>query len=262
MSNYLTKIIESKQAYLKSHQPEIRKEPEPARKKRVTFAERVRNKSTLGILAEFKRSSPSLGVINHSVAPTVMAEKYINGGADGISILTDEVYFNGHIRDLEAVAKEVEVPVLCKDFIIEPSQINLAYQAGAGMILLIVRILEEDKLHALYQHAIQLGLEVLLEIHDEKDLDAAMALKPELIGINNRNLHEFSTDLSTTESLMRLITDPDIIIVSESGIKSVEDCERIAAAGADAVLVGEACMKHPNPEQLLAQINRIERRPL
>ncbi|WP_455676068.1 indole-3-glycerol phosphate synthase TrpC [Pradoshia sp.] len=262
MSNYLTKIIESKKEYLKSQQFECGDMVELRRKRGPSFTERVRNKSTLGILAEFKRSSPSLGAINHSAVPTIMAGKYVRGGADGISILTDELYFNGHIRDLETVALEVDVPVLCKDFIIEASQINRAYQAGAGIILLIVRILNQEKLLSLYHHARQLGLEVLLEIHDEKDLEAAMALKPDLIGINNRNLHQFSTDLSTTESLMRLITDPDIIVVSESGIKSKEDCERVAAAGVDAVLIGEACMKHPQPEQFLAEINKIERRPL
>ena len=262
MSNYLTKIIESKREYLKSQQLETSEMVQSREITRLTFAERVRNKSTLGILAEFKRSSPSLGTINHAVTPSLMARQYVQGGADGISILTDELYFNGHIKDLETVAHEVEVPVLCKDFIIEASQINRAFQAGAGIILLIVRILEQEKLASLYHHARQLGLEVLLEVHDEKDLEAAMALKPELIGINNRNLHEFSTDLSTTESLMRLIADPDIIVVSESGIKSKEDCERVAAAGVDAVLIGEACMKHPHPEQFLADINEIERRPL
>ena len=262
MSNYLTRIVESKKEHIRKQPLELYESNESREGAGPRFAERVRNKSTLGILAEFKRSSPSLGAINHSVSPSLMASKYVKGGADGISVLTDELYFNGHINDLEKVANEVDVPVLCKDFIIDASQINRAFQAGAGLILLIARILEDEQLHSLYKHARKLGLEVLVEIHDEKDLERAMALKPDLIGINNRNLHEFRTDLSTTESLMRLITDPAIIVVSESGIKSKEDCERVAAAGVDAVLIGEACMKHPNPEQFLREINEIERRPL
>ncbi|KMY44299.1 hypothetical protein AC622_08570 [Bacillus sp. FJAT-27916] len=262
MSDYLTKIVESKKEYLADGQLETLGLSQRRERPMNSFTERVRNKHTLGILAEFKRSSPSLGAINHSVEPVFMANKYAQGGADGISVLTDELYFNGHMSDLQKVAKEVNLPVLCKDFIIEERQINQAYQAGAGIILLIVRILDQDKLVILYNHARRLGLEVLLEIHDEKDLEAAMTLKPDLIGINNRNLHEFSTNLSTTESLMRLITDPSIIVVSESGIKSREDCERVAAAGVDAVLIGEACMKHPRPEEFLAEIGQIERRPL
>ena len=262
MSNYLTRIVESKKEYLADGQFETLGVSQRRERTVYSFTETVRNKQTLGILAEFKRSSPSLGAINHAVEPVFMANKYVRGGADAISVLTDELYFNGHISDLEKVAQEVKVPVLCKDFIIEVRQINQAYQAGAGIILLIVRILDQDKLVILYNHARRLGLEVLLEVHDEKDLEAAMILKPDLIGINNRNLHEFSTNLSTTESLMRLITDPSIIVISESGIKSREDCERVAAAGVDAVLIGEACMKHPRPEEFLAEIGQIERRPL
>lgn len=262
MSNYLTKIVESKKRSLADRQLEdselIVKRVQPA----CSFTERVRNKRTLGILAEFKRSSPSLGAINHAIEPEEMASKYVDGGADGISVLTDERYFNGHIRDLRLVANKVKIPVLCKDFIIETRQINEAYQAGAGIILLIVCILDPNELIRLYQHARKLGLEVLVEIHDERDLETAMMLNPTLIGINNRNLHEFTTDLSTTESLMRLITDPSIIVVSESGIKNRQDCERVAAAGVDAVLIGEACMKHPRPEEFLSEIAQIERRPL
>ena len=122
MSNYLTKIIESKREYLKTQQLETSEMVQSRGITRLTFAERVRNKSTLGILAEFKRSSPSLGAINHAVTPSLMARQYVQGGADGISILTDELYFNGHIRDLETVAHEVEVPVLCKDFILRQAK--------------------------------------------------------------------------------------------------------------------------------------------
>ena len=135
MSDYLTKIVESKKEYLADGQLETLGLSQRRERPMNSFTERVRNKHTLGILAEFKRSSPSLGAINHSVEPVFMANKYAQGGADGISVLTDELYFNGHMSDLQKVAKEVNLPVLCKDFIIEERQINQAYQAGAGIIL-------------------------------------------------------------------------------------------------------------------------------
>ncbi len=260
MSTYLMNIVEHKRRELsKSSGNDL-----PTDVKRLvvkeTFAERIRSQSTLGVIAEFKRSSPSKGIIHSLANPIEVADDYVKGGADGMSVLTDKEYFNGSFEDLQAVSSYISLPVLCKDFILEESQINKAFVSGASIVLLIVRILSLKKLKTLYEYAVHLKMEVLFEVHDEDDLEVALSLKPELIGINNRNLQTFNTDLAVTEKLIELIHDPSIIVISESGIKNVDDCLRVANAGVDAILVGEALMKHQDPAQFVKEIKQIERR--
>ncbi|WP_042220512.1 indole-3-glycerol phosphate synthase TrpC [Oceanobacillus manasiensis] len=196
----------------------------------------------LGIIAEIKRSSPSKGEISATVDPVVQAKQYEANGASAISVLTDKTFFNGSIEDLQAVSNAVNLPILCKDFIIDPVQIDQAKAAGATIILLIVAALNEKKLNALFNYAKERDLEVLCEVHDEKEMEIANKLKPDLIGINNRNLKTFEVDLHTTEHLAKL-AKPGSFLVSESGMKSTSDAKVAAKAGAQAILVGETLMR-------------------
>ena len=260
MSTYLTTIVDHKRRELDDLQAFKIPDSVNYKNTRISFADRISNQETLGVIAEFKRSSPSKGIIHANADPVEVVNQYVAGGADGLSVLTDNKYFNGSFEDLQIVSRNVELPILCKDFILEETQIDRALLSGASIVLLIVRILPPEKLRALYEYAIHLHMEVLLEVHDETDLEIALAIQPKLIGINNRNLQSFKTDLSVTETLVKLIEDPSIVVVSESGIKSIEDCIRVAHAGVDAILIGEAVMKHQNPTQFINEIKQVERR--
>lgn len=257
MSDYLTDIIEYKRNELSSQPSTV---GQAQVKKLNSFVETVRRQKTLSVIAEFKRASPSKGIFKNDADPLKVAQVYKNGGADGLSILTERRYFKGDISDLRQVSETLDIPILCKDFILEESQIYQAYQAGASMILLIIRVLSPNRIRELYNYARSIGLDILVEVHDQSDLEVAWTLNPELIGINNRDLNRFQTDLATTENLIRLIRNPDILVISESGIRNVQDCERIAAAGVDAVLIGEALMVHEAPDEMIRSIKRIERR--
>jgi indole-3-glycerol phosphate synthase len=215
---------------------------EHSRKKVTPLSEALITSNQLGVIAEIKRSSPSKGAISLTVDPVTQAKQYEAYGAAAISVLTDKTFFNGSMEDLQAVSNAVNLPVLCKDFIIHPVQIDQAKAAGASIILLIVAALHEQQLNALYDYAKKLDLEVLCEVHDEKEMEIANNLNPDLIGINNRNLKTFEVDLHTTEELARLAR-PTSILVSESGIKTSADAQLAATAGARAILVGETLMR-------------------
>lgn len=208
-----------------------------------SFKERVAASSNMNIIAEIKRASPSKGAIDLSVDPIEQAKIYEKNGATAISVLTDETFFSGSLHDLHAVRKAVGLPVLCKDFIIDTLQIDHARAAGATIILLIVAALNDEDLRKLYDYATSLGLEVLVEVHDEGEMERALELQPEILGINNRNLKTFEVNLTTTEKLAALVTNPDTLLVSESGMRTREDVERVAKVGAEAILVGETLMR-------------------
>lgn len=208
-----------------------------------SFKELVENSNEMSIIAEIKRASPSKGSINSKIRPVIQAKKYESLGAKAISVLTDETFFQGSMNDLNQVRKEVRLPVLCKDFIIDRLQIDVAKAAGANIILLIVSALDDEALKDLYRYAINLKLEVLVEVHNEEELERALMLKPDIIGINNRNLKTFEVDLAVTERLAKLVTNPNIILVSESGMKTKEDVLRAKDAGVKAILVGETFMR-------------------
>lgn len=200
---------------------------------------------TLGLIAEIKRKSPSKGVIQADVNPAMRAQIYAQAGATGISVLTDATYFGGSIADLSAVRAVVDIPVLRKDFIIDEIQIDEAYAAGADVVLLIAAALTPARLQALSAYAQSLGMDVLLEVHEPSELDAAMAAAPSVLGVNNRNLHTFEVDLATTETILQLVPS-DTVVISESGIFGPRDAERMSHAGAQGILVGELLMRHAN----------------
>jgi len=206
------------------------------------FQEALVSYQGVAVIAEAKKASPSKGVIRPDFDPVVIAQNYQRGGAQAISVLTDEDFFQGSLRYIPAVRQAVDLPVLRKDFIIHEIQIEQARIFGADAILLIVAILDGRQMKDYLDMAHGLGMDVLVEVHDEEEVDQALAAGSRLVGVNNRNLKDFSMDLGTTFRLKKLVPD-DIPLVSESGIRDHEDIERLAQAGVAAVLVGETLMR-------------------
>src|SRR5699024_4835837 len=206
------------------------------------------------IIAEIKRSSPSKGTIAMEVDPVEQAKQYEKAGAAAISVLTDRPFFNGSMKDLQAVREAVDIPILCKDFIIDTLQIDHAKAAGANIILLIIAALDEGQFKLLYDYALKLDLEVLVEVHNEEEMKRALAVNPAIIGINNRNLKTFKVDVETTETLARMVKNTNTLLISESGMKTRSDVERVANTGADAILVGETLMRTTNIEEKFGEL--------
>lgn len=205
------------------------------------------------VIAEVKRRSPSKGEIRPNFDPVACAQSYANAGAAALSVLTDEYYFGGKLEYLAAIRNSVLLPILRKDFILDAYQLYEARAAGADAVLLIVAALTPETLASLASEASALGLDVLVEVHDEAELAIAQSIRADLIGINNRDLRTFVTDLAVSERLLPKF-DFGVVAVSESGISTYADIERLTRAGAQAFLVGEACMREPDPGQALRQL--------
>ena len=197
---------------------------------------------SLALIAEVKRASPSAGLIAADFDPAAIASRYQAAGADAISVLTDEPFFQGHLDHLLAVRRAVDLPVLRKDFVLDEVQIYEAAVAGADAILLIVAALSQDELIRLHDVATACQLDALVEVHTLAELDRALDTDARIIGINNRDLTTFKVDLAVTETLSEQVP-PGVLLVSESGIRTAEDSRRLRACGADAILVGEALMR-------------------
>ncbi len=197
------------------------------------------------LIAEVKKASPSAGVIRADFDPVEIARAYETAGADCLSVLTDERFFQGHDRYLPAVKAAVSLPVLRKDFIVDPYQIYEARLLGADAVLLIAAALRPEQLRQYHDLARALGLTALVEVHTEREMEAALAADAMLIGINSRDLRSFVTDLGVVERLAAMVP-PGITLVAESGLKTVADVARVARAGAHAILVGETLMRAPD----------------
>ena len=211
--------------------------------------------SSPAVIAEIKKASPSKGLIRADFQPTEIAKSYQDGGANCLSVLTDEQFFQGADRYLVEARAAVELPVLRKDFVIDAYQITEARALGADCVLLIVAALDIMTLTNLYQHARNLGLDVLIEVHNRAELDAALSLRPSMIGINNRNLKTFDVSLDATFELLEATPD-DVLVVTESGIHSAEDVSQMTSRGVYAFLVGEAFMRAPDPGEALHTLFR------
>lgn len=196
----------------------------------------------VGLIAEVKRRSPSAGEIRPDLTAAGVGSVYEHAGANAVSVLTDGGYFGGSLDDLRAVRAAVSLPVLRKDFVISAVQVYEARAAGADAVLLIVRILDDAELGDLVALAGELGMDALVEAHDGDELERALAAGAQVVGINNRDLSTFETDLSVALGLASEVP-PDRVLVAESGIRSAEDVDRLGAAGVDAVLVGESLMR-------------------
>ena len=211
------------------------------------------------VIAEVKKASPSKGVIRGDFDPVAIAKAYAAGGARCLSVLTDKTFFQGGFDVLIEVRQAVDLPLLCKEFVLSPYQLFQARAAGADAVLLIAAILTDQDLQYLKKAAAALGLDVLVEVHDAAELERVLNLGGfPLIGINNRDLTSFETDLSTTEQLMERfgdrLQDQGSLLVSESGLFDRSDLDRVKAAGADAVLVGEALMRQQDVQSALTNL--------
>ncbi|HEX6306701.1 MAG TPA: indole-3-glycerol phosphate synthase TrpC [Longimicrobiales bacterium] len=256
----LDRIIETKHAEVERLRREARslrrraeERPAPA-----GFETTLRAGGTVRVIAEVKRRSPSAGEIRAEVFAPDVARAYEAAGAAAISVLTDAAHFGGSLSDLEGVAGVVGVPLLRKDFTVDELQVFEARAAGASAVLLIARILDAAQLADFGSLAGELGLGALVEVHDERELERALRADARIVGVNNRDLGTFTTDLAVTERLGRAVPR-EVLVVAESGIRGVGDVERLAAAGADAVLVGEALMRSEKPGELIGAFAAVPR---
>ena len=243
--NRLTEILERKRqdiAPLRSRRDALRTEALRRNHFRSFFHALQGDGETLALVAEVKRASPSAGLIAANFDPVAVAAGYEAAGADAISVLTDEPFFQGHLDHLRAVREAVDLPVLRKDFVLDEVQIYEAAAVGADAVLLIVAALSQDELVRLLDVATTCQLDALVEVHTLAELDRALDTEARIIGINNRDLTTFKVDLSVTETLSEQVP-PGVLLVSESGIRTREDSRRLRACGADAILVGEALMR-------------------
>jgi len=249
LTTILDKIIHQKRIDI-IELTDLSEEDIRAFKKERSFIDSLKNANKMAIISEFKRASPSKGIINTELDPVQQAVLYESCGASAISVLCDR-HFQGSLTDLKKVRQAVKLPVLCKDFIVERKQISHAKAAGADLILLIASVLEPNELEELFTYATEIGLEVLVEIHDEEELEKAIAVNANLIGINNRDLKTFQVDLGITEKLGPLVKQSGAFLISESGMKVKEDVEKAAKAGANGILVGETFMESGDLERTI-----------
>lgn len=216
-------------------------------------------KTQPAVIAEVKKASPSKGVIRADFDPVAIAKSYEKGGASCLSVLTDTEFFQGSFENLSLVREAVELPLLCKEFIIYPYQIYLARSKGADAVLLIAAILSDQDLKYFVKIIKSLGMTALVEVHSLSELDRVLAIDGvNLVGINNRNLEDFSVDLQTTCTLLaerkEELLEKGITMVSESGLHTAEDLKVVKEAGANAVLIGESLMKQEDPGKAIAQL--------
>ena len=230
--------------------PQLRKrfrETEPIR----PFAKALMRRGGVSLIAELKQASPSAGVIRQESDMEKRIRSYTRGGAAALSILTEEYYFHGSPHVLEMARRETKLPLLRKDFIIDPYQIDESRSMGADAVLLIATLLPNGRLKEFMMLARAANLEALVEVHDEKDLESALSAEATLIGVNNRNLRTLRVDISTAAHLVPLIPKKGKTVVVESGIKDPTELRRFQQWGAHAVLIGETLMRSPDPEAIV-----------
>ena len=246
----LSQIIEEKKKAIEQAKStlsldEITKKLEGSGQRHRRFTKEISKEHHINLIAEVKKASPSKGVLRKDFDPVKIACAYQMNGASALSILTEEKFFLGKLEHIKKVKEVSDLPILRKDFIIDAYQIYESAFYGAEAVLLIADILSEEELEALYSLSRKVGLDVVVEVHNEEDLKKALLVDAKVIGINNRDLHSFNVDLGVTTRLIKAIPEGKII-VSESGIKSHEDVMFLKSIGAAAVLIGEAFMTAPD----------------
>lgn len=241
--NFLLYMREIKEKEAKTLKPRGERE-----KKILSMKDSLKEKP---IIAEIKRSSPTVGTIK-LVEPIEQAELYVSGGAGAISVLVDSNFFSGNWEQLNLVSKNFSIPILCKEFIVNESQIDMAFLRGADCILLIGEMLSEDELVRLSSYAKKLGMEVLFEIHEDKSVEKLKLIEPDMVGINSRNLKTLKVEKEAAERMISYLKDK-YFIVAESGIKSIDDIKKLTMIGARAFLIGETLMKLENPAEFIKE---------
>lgn len=261
--NVLSEIIAKKRERVIAAQAavpfdQMRRQAQEVRNGAKTHAFRTALRSEgINIIAEFKRRSPSKGIIRANANLTQMVRSYESGGAVALSVLTEEDYFDGSLNDLRAAKSAVKLPVLRKDFVFEDYQVYESAAAGADAILLIVAALDDEKLSHLKQLAEdELQMDALVEVHTSEELKRAKTAGATLIGVNNRDLRTFTVSLDTSLALA-LEAPPDALLISESGLHSASDLQRLRDAGYHGFLIGETLMRADNPSELLRDLRRL-----
>jgi indole-3-glycerol phosphate synthase len=251
--NILERIVQSTRAEVQERK---RNAPPPPAQPPTAPAGRLRDalaKPGMSVIAEIKRRSPSAGELRADVDVPAIASAYERGGAGALSVLTEGPHFGGSLEDLRAAAGACDLPILRKDFVVDEFQLHEAVAAGAAAILLIVAALTPSRLAELRRQADSLGLDALVEVHDREELDVALDAGAQIVGVNNRDLRDFTVDMQRTFALLPHMPD-DVIVVSESGIGAPEQLEQLQAAGVSAVLVGGSLMRAQDPGDALARL--------
>ena len=264
MSDVLARICEDKRRHIEAQRrdhplPELEAAAKSAETPRA-FARALRDAAAgerYGLIAEIKKASPSKGLIRADFDPAALARAYAAGGASCLSVLTDTPYFQGDDSYLVAARAAVDIPVLRKDFMLEPYQIVESRCLGADCVLLIMAALEDGQAEELSMSAAELGMDVLAEVHDGAELERALRLPTDLIGVNNRNLKTLDVDIAMTETLARAVPD-DRVLISESGLYTPADLARMAMAGARCFLVGESLMCQDDVEAATRSLLTLE----
>ena len=255
-SHYLKRIVKYKKeevARLKKRMPLAILKSAVKGRKPGFFEKALRSGKGISVIAEIKRKSPSKGILRRDFRPVQIAREYEKSGARAVSVLTDEKFFGGSAEILKKVRKAVRIPILRKEFIIDDYQIYESRLLGADAVLLIAGILSAAELKRFYQLANRLGLDVLFEVHDKRELEKVLPLRPRILGINNRDLRSFHLDIHTTGKLFSLIPKK-ILVVSESGIRTRGDVEYLRRIGVRTVLVGETLMKEKKVGEALEKL--------
>ncbi|MCF7908439.1 MAG: indole-3-glycerol phosphate synthase TrpC [Candidatus Omnitrophica bacterium] len=227
----------------------IKKAPQP-----LSFKDAINRKDKVSFIAEIKQASPSAGILRKDFSALELAKIFKDGGANALSVVTEEDFFLGKINYIEEIRKQISLPILRKDFIIEEVQILESRTVGADAILLIMAILDEVKVKELYDLAKELNMDVIVEVHSEKELKKALNLGVDIIGINSRNLHTFEVNIERPKKLIPFVPE-GIVKVSESGIKTLKDMLVLKGLGVNAVLVGEALMRAENIQEKLKELH-------
>ena len=261
--NILDRIVRTKRSevrVLRSARAELARAARSAPPPRDLRSALRKPSGEVAVIAEVKRRSPGAGSIREDLDPSDLAAEYARSGASAISVLTDRTYFGGGLDDLSRVRARVRRPALRKDFLVDPVQLDESRAAGADAVLLIVRILGDPLLGELLSRARELGMAALVEVHDAAELERALAAGADVVGINNRDLSTFRSSVAVTLELVRRIP-PDVVVVSESGLATREDLATVGAAGADAVLMGEALLRSPRPGDAVAALTGVRGGP-
>ncbi|MCA9732608.1 MAG: indole-3-glycerol phosphate synthase TrpC [Deferribacteres bacterium] len=258
-SNILHKILAHKKNEVEAQRKKVQLEELRERVKTTdaprSLAAALKATPQLAVIAEVKKGSPSAGTIRPNFNPVEIAQQYAANGADALSVLTDEHFFQGHLDYIAAIRPHVDVPILRKEFIIDEYQLYEARAAGADAVLLIVAALKQSELEQFLFITDKLKMQAIVEVHNEKEMERALQAGAAIVGINNRNLETFEIDLGVTERLAP-IAGNDIVLVGESGISKWDDLQRMAAAGVDAVLVGSHFMRQDDPGEALAAFKK------